>query len=448
MSFYFTATPPTGNTPQKPLPTGDTGEENRSCASFTPDSISRRRRHGEYMQRAPLHHAFSSISRTLSSLTTRSSATHVGQEQKDIQQPTAAESPENANDHDHLPEPGIALERLPTLKPQVHEPALTTENLEKLNRSTKKRCLDPRPSPTAMGTVCSVSGMMMPLDTPSPPTRPESTRLRYFRDARCIPRTPWAFKEGSLVIGIDPSYVEWSPHQPVSSTDTHELKPGKMYVICRMYTDMWALCIEVSLDFPPPLDSWPPLGVNVGFLPLCAVTLPVNYASFLQRCEGQRNFSETPPSCPSHGQCLNVPLRSTSLGASSDILNPQQNTKRIGIPVPRMVHEIYDNFLSLLRQDGDSVVYRPAFREDLHDKAPWIFRRMGRWRVKMPRKPPIHFTLPDPVTGDSPGTSEGIHVHTMPNLQSMPQLSLYRYPPVPEPEQHAIRRLILRVFRC
>lgn len=459
-SFFFTVTPPTGNTPQKPLRSGDPDDENVSSSSLTPDSIAWRRRQGEHLHlQRPTIHIPSSISRTLSSLTTQSSETHLAQEsQENTQQPTEApiqEQQEQPNeqprsfglhkDFESLPAPGV----------QGREPGLTPENLAELNRTMstyRPPFLVYLPSTSAQVTTLSPTGASMPFHREGAahclPSTIGHSRLRYYRDVRCLPHTPWAIKEGSLVIGIDPSCVECPPHQSTSTPDTHELKLGKTYVICRMYTDMWALCIEVSLDFPPPLDSWPPLGVTVGFLPLCAVTLPVNFASFLERCEARRNTPEEFASRPSTGEIVNAPQRHASSRASFKILNQQQKKKSLDITVPRMVQDIFDNFLSLRRDDGDFVVYGSTFRERLRDKIPWRFMRRGRWGLRMPKRPPIRFKLPGPFMTDNPRLRENNNLPTMSCSNMAPQLSLYRYPPVTEPEQSFLRKVIIRVFHC
>lgn len=468
MSFYFAVTPPAGNT-HKPPGSGDPGDEDGSCASFNSYSIARRRRHGEYLHR-PTIHIPSSISRTLSSLTTQSSETHLAQEPpEEIQQPTESDCQESQKlreiqglqdqqpqlTRQHQPsEPRTDHESLPAPEMQVCEPVLTPENLEILSRSVsmyRPHIMLDRSSTGAQaipvsGTLVAVPPIFGVATHCLPASVKGHTRMQYCRDARCLPRTPWAFKEGSLVMGIDPSYVECSPHQSLSPRDTHELRTGKSYVICRMYTDMWALCVEVSLDFPPQLDSLSSLGVNIGFLPLCAVTLPVNFASFLQRCETRRNSPETRSSHPSNGECVSAPQRHASIRASMEILNQQRNRKPRHIMVPRMVHEIYDNFLCLQRDDGDFVVCGSDVQEGLNKKTHWSSKRTGRWGLKMRKRSPIKHKLPGPVMINRPGTLENNPLPAVLDSKLVPQVSLYRYPPAIEPERSFLRRVMTRVF--
>ncbi|EAW10255.1 uncharacterized protein ACLA_047240 [Aspergillus clavatus NRRL 1] len=104
------------------------------------------------------------------------------------------------------------------------------------------------------------------------------TRLRSYKDIRVGPGEGWAIQEGSLVISLDPSYTVHERHE--RQPDEFEISNGDVYVICRLYADLWALCVRASLA---PLSESNPddesVSRRLAFIPLCAVTLAANYGT-------------------------------------------------------------------------------------------------------------------------------------------------------------------------
>ncbi|KAJ5175256.1 uncharacterized protein N7482_001133 [Penicillium canariense] len=130
----------------------------------------------------------------------------------------------------------------------------------------------------------------------------------------------WAMQEGSIVIGIDPSLVVDLGRE--QHPDQLALKAGKLYVIKSIYSDMWSLCIEVSVKKPrnmPDANKPPNEITNFGFAPLCAITLAANYSSFLERCQAYQNQPGIVPLRPSNGQRVMPPPRLQSLVMSKEI---------------------------------------------------------------------------------------------------------------------------------
>lgn len=181
------------------------------------------------------------------------------------------------------------------------------------------------------------------------------TRLQFYRDIRCLPDEQWAMQEGSLVVGIEPSFAG-IPHREM--TDQFELRPGRFYMIAQMYADLWALCVDVSFDRG---DHDPENGrtrMDIGFLPLCAVTLPANLSPFLKRCRERVNDDlEIAPRRPWNGQTVIPPRRSHSLTASFD-----RYREGWSLQIPPMAQEIFTNF-SLLEADKSYVPLDSPLKE-------------------------------------------------------------------------------------
>lgn len=158
------------------------------------------------------------------------------------------------------------------------------------------------------------------------------TRLHSCRDIRLDVGDKWAIQEGSLVVGIDPSYTIFdrhTEHQP----DEFEIVNGDFYVVCCLYADLWALCVKMSFDSLTEDDMNRPsrnCSIHLGFLPLCAVTLAVNYSSFGRRC-----FRPNQLTHPGNGLRVTPPQRSHSLNASKQI----RERKVSDLTFSSMVHD-------------------------------------------------------------------------------------------------------------
>lgn len=167
----------------------------------------------------------------------------------------------------------------------------------------------------------------------------DCTRLERRKDVRLNVNQAWAIQEGSLVIAIPEYYT----HTHTESRKD-EIPPifGEVFVVLRMYADMWALCGRLSFHSPITTDEtgavirgWD----NIGFLPLCAVTLAANFASFEQRRgnalkDGNQSFA-------GGGLQLSPPERSHSAEAGKEIFGGQQG---ITLRLPSMVGLLCSGF--------------------------------------------------------------------------------------------------------
>lgn len=129
---------------------------------------------------------------------------------------------------------------------------------------------------------------------------------------------------------IDPSLTMFHTERECLR-DEFELVPGDLYVVCRLYADLWALCIKMSFDTQTENEGEQSLNscTVVGFIPLCAVTLAVNYSSFLRRCakdESPRYTSNGLPTVP--------PTRSQSLNAGKQLFQGSG----LGVDVPETIY--------------------------------------------------------------------------------------------------------------
>ncbi|PLN82998.1 hypothetical protein BDW42DRAFT_165577 [Aspergillus taichungensis] len=158
------------------------------------------------------------------------------------------------------------------------------------------------------------------------------TRLRSYKDVRLELGERWAIQEGSLVMCLDPSYTLLDRRETLA--DEFHMTAGDIYVVCRLYADLWALCAKVCLNLPEKCAT-EGMGRNttsLGFLPLCAVTLAANFSGFARRC--YRLYSDDPsqPVHPGNGLPVMPPPRSHSINASKQIF---QSTKP-GVSLPNM----------------------------------------------------------------------------------------------------------------
>ncbi|CRG88034.1 hypothetical protein PISL3812_05059 [Talaromyces islandicus] len=146
-------------------------------------------------------------------------------------------------------------------------------------------------------------------------------RFRFCKDIRGARRDTWAFEEGSLVIGIHPSFVDLN--QQLIQEDEFELRYGEVYIICRMFADKWALCARLRMSdtiMPVKNSDLVDHGFeNIKFLPLCAVTLAANFASFDRRWSEYRMRCPYSSTFPSGGLRVTPPLRCDSLLASIEV---------------------------------------------------------------------------------------------------------------------------------
>lgn len=174
------------------------------------------------------------------------------------------------------------------------------------------------------------------------------TRLRLYRDIRLGMGETWAIQEGSLVICLQSGYTDLN-RDPIPK-DEFELVYGDVYIVCRLYADMWALCARLSLDSPVTASSiHRETGVitrgfeNIKFLPLCAVTLAANFSAFDRRCASYRKRHPNSSIFPSGGFRITPPERSHSLAASKEIFQ----RLRPEIQLPSVVFEVCNGFSEL-----------------------------------------------------------------------------------------------------
>lgn len=123
----------------------------------------------------------------------------------------------------------------------------------------------------------------------------------------------WSIQEGSLVIGVDPHFVV--PRDREHYFDQLEVKEGNLFLVNRIFGDLWALCLQFSTEKPHQgqVPGAPNEVVGIGFVPLCAVTLAANYGPFLQRCRERRWNSDQVPIAPTNGGRVVPPPRVQSL---------------------------------------------------------------------------------------------------------------------------------------
>lgn len=212
------------------------------------------------------------------------------------------------------------------------------------------------------------------------------TRLQSYRDIRCPPGEQWAMREGSLVVGIQPSFVGVIPGRfEKGKRGELDLRFGRIYVIVGIYADLWALCLDISLDVSSDDPEEGPKCSKLGFLPLCAVTLPANLGGFLERCGGRfSDEDELEPGYPWSGQVVVPPRRSHSLKALAEITQPGYKLR-----LQPATQELLKNF-ALLSGDGDDVVPYDAPVKALIAKmrkgangASWLQRVLKRWQSQV-----------------------------------------------------------------
>lgn len=325
----------------------DSSEDASSCPSYTLDSIAMKRRHGEYFHRPPVW-----FPRPCSYATSsKTSQSDDGRSEKALEQicPSCSAGLD-CHCSRRFPAflPGLfnereCFDRLPDWDPSA--PTLG-DGLDMRRVSTHESHERNENSAVDIG----LSGLYH-IATRLPPEAviednllyqrkvAMCTRLQICRDIRCPPDEQRAMQEGSLVVGIQPGYVGVIP-----DSDEFELQFGRFYVIIQMYADLWALCVDVSLSVDNYDPNERPMTLSLGFLPLCAVTLPANLNRFLQRCSGRE------PLCPWNGQTVVPPKRSHSLKTMTEMLQPGYTLR-----LQTMAENIFGN-ISALGDTGDDFV--------------------------------------------------------------------------------------------
>lgn len=238
------------------------------------------------------------------------------------------------------------------------------------------------------------------------------TRLRLYRDIRLGRSEHWAIQEGSIVIGIDPSYTQ--RQGGIQHFDEFIPENGDVYVVCRIYADLWALCLRVSIQ---PMAS---SAMNLAFLPLCAVTLAANFSAFLNRCNEYPNL---PDEClyPGNGQPVVPPPRSHSFLASTHVLHRE----RCFIQLPPMAYQAYNNF-SFLENPGVEFVPLDSTLEELFSGVGTKGKRMPQIRKNMSLRNLLVWNtrkLPDSIAAGDCSNTNGSRSHrtsaTVPSIQNI-----------------------------
>lgn len=147
------------------------------------------------------------------------------------------------------------------------------------------------------------------------------TRLKSYRDIRLGSEERWAIQEGSLVICIDSSYTLID--QETARPDEFQIVNGDVYIVCRLYADLWALCARASLhsrleNHADEVSAATP-SLAFGFIPLCAVTLAANFSAFVSRSYRCSKYPSSEPKYPGNGLPVLPPVRSHSLIDSKQV---------------------------------------------------------------------------------------------------------------------------------
>ncbi|PLB54526.1 hypothetical protein P170DRAFT_469987 [Aspergillus steynii IBT 23096] len=159
------------------------------------------------------------------------------------------------------------------------------------------------------------------------------TRLKSYRDIRLGLDERWAIQEGSLVICIDPLYTLIDQETP--RPDEFQIVNGDVYIICRLYADLWALCVKASFKSLPEnygdsaTAATPSL--TFGFIPLCAVTLAANFSAFVGRSDRCSDYPSSEPRYPGNGLPVLPPMRSHSLIDSKQVF--QSDKPQFPLPI-------------------------------------------------------------------------------------------------------------------
>ncbi|RAL08929.1 uncharacterized protein BO97DRAFT_445761 [Aspergillus homomorphus CBS 101889] len=170
--------------------------------------------------------------------------------------------------------------------------------------------------------------------------RNSCARLQSCRDVRLGLDERWSIQEGSLVLCIHPSYTLPDHDNPL--TDEHELITGEVFVVCRLYADLWALCASASSIAseaePSEIDKHP---MRLAFLPLCAVTLAANFSAFNRRCAEHDLREASGLRYPGNGLPVMPPPRSYSLVDSRQLAR----SEKLQIRLPEVVYDVLNKVL-------------------------------------------------------------------------------------------------------
>ncbi|RAH57036.1 hypothetical protein BO85DRAFT_469128 [Aspergillus piperis CBS 112811] len=184
--------------------------------------------------------------------------------------------------------------------------------------------------------------------------------------------------EGSLVICVDPAYTLSDHDKPRS--DEFDLVSGHIFVVCRLYSDLWALCASASPPQPEKVSgetiSTEPM--RLAFLPLCAVTLAANFSAFNQRCISYAHNKTDEPRYPGNGLPVMPPPRTSSLGDGKQI--SRGNRRHIAFP-----EVVYDTFnrVPFERRDPDFVPADSSLENVLSNLTDRGSRRLQRLGNRM-----------------------------------------------------------------
>ncbi|OJJ71275.1 hypothetical protein ASPBRDRAFT_127124 [Aspergillus brasiliensis CBS 101740] len=204
------------------------------------------------------------------------------------------------------------------------------------------------------------------------------TRLQAYKDIRLGLNEKRSIHEGSLVICVDPAYTLSDHDKPHS--DEFDLISGNIFVVCRLYSDLWALCASASptqpeKGFGETIETEP---MRLAFLPLCAVTLAANFSAFNQRCINYAHDKSDEPRYPGNGLPVMPPPRTSSLSDGKHI----SRGNRRHIAFPEVVYDAF-NRVSFECSDADFVPADSSLENVLSDLTDRGSRRLQRLGNRM-----------------------------------------------------------------
>ncbi|GKZ91070.1 hypothetical protein AnigIFM59636_003210 [Aspergillus niger] len=197
-------------------------------------------------------------------------------------------------------------------------------------------------------------------------------RLQAYKDIRLGLDEKRSIHEGSLVICVDPAYTLSDHDKPCS--DEFDLVSGNILVVCRLYSDLWALCAGASPPqsekvFGETITTEP---MRLAFLPLCAVTLAANFSAFNQRCITYARDKSEEPRYPGNGLPVMPPPRTSSLSDGKQI----SRGNRRHIAFPEVVYDAFDRISEC--SDVDFVPADSSLENVLSDLTDRGSRRLQR----------------------------------------------------------------------
>ncbi|EEP77914.1 predicted protein [Uncinocarpus reesii 1704] len=158
---------------------------------------------------------------------------------------------------------------------------------------------------------------------------------RYLESCRDIrasgPGNGFAIRSGSRVICICDTLLDDDEKE---KDDYSHLQFGDVYLVLRLYLDLWASCIKLDTATPvyptAPINhlmspvysttTWPTSNEAIKFLPLCSVTIEANFSKYI-RHHPIHGDGLVAVSNPATGQLVIPPKRRESLEAAADVLN-------------------------------------------------------------------------------------------------------------------------------